>query len=504
MSLLPRFACIAVSTAVLTANASAQSYRIERSGGALGQTLNVRLSGPASSAYLMLPSLNAGPLPLRILDASDTRSLEVGLDLASLLVSGVFGSSAVTIPYAIPNDASLAGRQLHFHGFLFPGATRFAGALSNPIRASLGRTNAWTSRGKVLSNTTAIPAPATLRDGRVLLAGGGSGNLLAARGLDNSELYDPLRQNYTPGPKLTTARALHHAVTLQNGKVLLIGGANAQGAARRTCEIYDPATNRFSAAASMSTERAGHTATLLRDGRVLVCGGSRDLTDASRALFSAVRSAEVYNPTTNRWSNTANMSRVRLGHAAVELADGRVLVSGGATVSFIFPGVTNSAEIFNPQSNRWSGTGSMSYSGAAHSMLRLKDGRVLVVGGATLSGITNVIATNRCSIYNPSNGRWSSVANLATARTLPGLVQTPNGRVLAIGGASGSLTAPRSLATCAWLNTSTLRWSAAPSLTTARAGAIPLLRPEGMLFVVGGAGGTQNKSLDTGEILYVN
>lgn len=493
----------AALAAVASAPLAAQSFRIDRDGGAIGQTLSVELSGPASTAFLMIPSLNAGPIPLSILDATDTRTLEVGFDLSSLWLSGVFGASKITVPYPIPNDSSLLAQQLHFHGFLFPGATRIAGPLSNPIRATFGRRSAWTSRGKVLANSVAIPAPATLKDGRVLLAGGGSGNLLTARGLDNSEIYDPDRQTLSAGPKLTTPRALHHAITLASGKVLLIGGANAQGAALRTCELYDPATNRFTAAGSMVTGRAGHTATLLNDGRVLVCGGSTNLTDATAAIFGTQRSCEIYNPSTNTWSGAARMSRVRLGHAATLLPNGRVLVCGGATVNFILPGVTSTAEIYNPSNNSWSGTGSMSYSAGAHSIVSLADGRVLVAGGAALQSLTNITSTNRASIYSPSSGSWTNVANLANSRALPGLVQVPDGRVLAIGGAQGSLTSPSSVAQCEWLNISNLTWSAAPTMTTGRAGAIPLLRPEGMLFVIGGAGGPTNSSLETGEILYV-
>lgn len=482
---------------------AAQTYRIERSGGALGTTLDVELSGPNGSGYLLLPSLNAGPLPLAVLDATDTRTLEVGIDLPFFLLTGLFGPNKVRLPYAIPNDSSLRGQTLHFHGFLFPGATRLAGPLSNPIRATFGLTNAWTGRGKVLTNTTALATTNALTDGRVLIAGGGSGSLVSARGLDNTELYDGDRQRFVAGPKLLAARALHQAVTLANGKVLLIGGANATGVALASCEVFDPATNTVSSAASMSRARAGHTATLLKDGRVLVTGGSSSLADLASAILGITQSCEIYDPTKNSWTTVANMSIVRLGQTATLLANGKVLVCGGATVNFIFPAVTNTAEVYDPAGNSWSATGAMTYATFSHTLATLADGRLLAIGGGVISGLTNVIATNQTSVYDPGTGLWLAGGNLANARATASVALATDGRLLAIGGATGSLLAPSSLTSCEWFDPTTRAWSMGPSMGTSRAGSIALQRPEGLVFVAGGVGGASNVTLDTGEILYL-
>ena len=85
---------------------------------------------------------------------------------------------------------------------------------------------------------------------------------------------------------LCTARALHTAVVLPNGEVVVIGGQTGQttlfqdSAAVMTAEIWSPVTERFSALAwapgamPMATPRAYHSvALLLADGRVLSSGG---------------------------------------------------------------------------------------------------------------------------------------------------------------------------------------------------------------------------------------
>ncbi len=63
----------------------------------------------------------------------------------------------------------------------------------------------------------------------------------------------------------------------------------------------------------MRAPRAAHTATRLRDGRVLVTGGG-DLR--GRVL----RSAEIYNPRTGRFSVTGSLAIRRHKHAAALLA----------------------------------------------------------------------------------------------------------------------------------------------------------------------------------------
>ena len=70
----------------------------------------------------------------------------------------------------------------------------------------------------------------------------------------------------------------------------------------------------------MTTGREHATATLLGNGRVLLAGGGNP---------SALASAELYNPTSGRWSATGSMNAYGGGAAAL-LQDGRVLVAGAA------------------------------------------------------------------------------------------------------------------------------------------------------------------------------
>jgi hypothetical protein len=108
---------------------------------------------------------------------------------------------------------------------------------------------------------------------------------------------------------------------------------------------------------SMNVPRVEQTATLLRNGLVLVAGGE-DSSTPRRALASA----ELYEPATGRWSLTGSMNVARAAHTATLLANGEVLVAGGATL----PGSTASAERYDPASGVWSMTGTMNQPRGVH------------------------------------------------------------------------------------------------------------------------------------------
>src|SRR6266480_1328914 len=84
----------------------------------------------------------------------------------------------------------------------------------------------------------------------------------------------------------------------------------------------------FNNTGSMNVARVNHTATLLPNGEVLVSGGFN-------ATSGYLASAELYNPSTGKWTLTGSMNVPRDNHHAVLLQNGQVLVAGGlnATVS---------------------------------------------------------------------------------------------------------------------------------------------------------------------------
>ena len=111
-------------------------------------------------------------------------------------------------------------------------------------------------------------------------------------------------------------------------RVLIVGGRNAADAGIDTAaEVFDPTTERFSATGPMAINQRPWTATLLSDGRVLLVGGFEwDPAAMSRPVTDAV---QIYDPATGTFTLAGRMPTPRIGHAAVLLEDGDVLVMGG-------------------------------------------------------------------------------------------------------------------------------------------------------------------------------
>ena len=259
-----------------------------------------------------------------------------------------------------------------------------------------------------------------LSNGKVLLAGGYNGNYLAS-----AELYDPAARTFTPTSRMVTARSGHVATLLPNGKVLLAGGVGAGWTFLASAELYDPATNTFTATGEMLAARESHTATLLANGKVLIAGGHR----GRRAAITIYSSAEIYDPATGRFSATGEMTRIRHKHEAVLLADGRVLIVGGADERDGRPAYT-STEIYNPVRGTFTAAGNMNaprYKLQGTAVL-LNDGKVLIAGGA-----------NRAEVFDPSRNTFSYAAgDMGTSRLFATATRLRNGQVLITGGYHGN------------------------------------------------------------------
>lgn len=106
----------------------------------------------------------------------------------------------------------------------------------------------------------------------------------------SAELYDPASSTWSPAASMTTARYLHAATTLRDGRVLVIGGSGDGSGWDASTESYDPASDTWTSTASrLGLPSAAHATTSLADGRVLVTGGVSDADpDATVELYDAV------------------------------------------------------------------------------------------------------------------------------------------------------------------------------------------------------------------------
>lgn len=353
---------------------------------------------------------------------------------------------------------------------------------SKPVTPAKPTAASWSLVGS-LSAPRNLLAAALLKDGRVLVTGGAPAFGAAASA--SAELYNPVTQTWTAAAPMGVTRAGHTATVLPSGKVLVVGGAPATiyfGNAATgkltpvsvVAELYDPTTNSWTPVAT-DVSRAYHTATLLPNGKVLIIGGYNDAESAMRDVY-------VFDPITSTLAPGAKLTTGRFNHSAMLLPSGKVLVTAGADDD---PSVR--AERYDPSSNMWETmSGSSLYdadgtstlltngkvltvmgarrstscslydpetlvvigagcidiaaanaTGSSSAAIVLGNGKLLLVGGSSTSGLTSVRfgVSDAASLFDPTTNTWSSAGAMPQGgRIRPTLVVLHDGSVLAIGG----------------------------------------------------------------------
>jgi Kelch motif protein/galactose oxidase-like protein len=345
---------------------------------------------------------------------------------------------------AVGSVPTISGRELHTATLISNGRVLVAGGdgyLTDFTRSVTFRTaelfdpslGTWTLTGSMKTGRVEHAAVALI-DGRALVVGGSGGH---ANVLASAEIYTPpaLRSSaravsprrdsalsapsHTTGPAsyrahrvvsdatltqsagkwtqtgpMHVARAAAPATLLPNGHVLVEGCA-VTGSASMTAELYDPVHGTWSMTGSMRAPRCGHVALLMRDGRVLVAGG-----DAFAVANSVWSSAEVYDPNTGRWSPAGRMNSTRYFATIVMLSNGKLLVSGGNAINGL---PRDSVDLYDPASGTWTATPSLNVSRNSHGAANLPGGKVLVQGGFTL----NNGFTQTGELYDPLANAWT-------------------------------------------------------------------------------------------------
>ena len=305
-----------------------------------------------------------------------------------------------------------------------------------------------------------------------------NGQVLVIEG--SAELYNPATGKWTAtgSPSCCSDGT---ATVLQNGQVLLAGGDVAPGSFTFTssAELYNPATGTWTATGGMTTARFGHTATLLPNGQVLAAGGEGSCVNGSCTILS---SAELYNPATGTWTGTGGMTTARYGHTATLLPNGQVLAAGGAG------GGGSSAELYNQATRTWTTTGSLNFPRFGQPAWLLPNGQVLVVCGINDPGVPQCVA----ELYNPATGTWTQdgqAAESAARNFSAALLST--GKVLISGGENGGYPAKITVSdTAALFDPATGTSTFTGSMTIPREFHTLTPLPDGQVLAAGGQ--TQN------------
>ncbi|MGW3285414.1 kelch repeat-containing protein [Streptomyces sp. NPDC001002] len=327
-----------------------------------------------------------------------------------LVVGGADGALTATAEAAVLDPAAMTwtatgplatGRRIHTATRLKDGRVLVAGgqqgAVADPLRPLASAeiyhpaSGTWSATGAMAQGRFGHSA-SLLPDGRVLVAGGhGLRTPSANTPLYTAELYDPDSGTWSPAAPMNDARFRHPAITLPDGRVLVVGGLvtfrPGYGVGLAFCEIYDPDTHTWSPAGTMATPRHSHQATLLSDGTVLATGGGDPGAGADSGYVDPYSRAltERYLPATDTWIPDTPMPTGRTQHCAFPLAGGRLLVAGGTNDVTLDTGYRN-AVVYDPLTRAWTPAAPMALPRWQSAFTSLSDGRALVVGGAVRNG----------------------------------------------------------------------------------------------------------------------
>ena len=260
--------------------------------------------------------------------------------------------------------------------------------------------------------------------------------------LESAFIFDPTTNEFRQIGDMQYARHSHTATLMDDGRVLISGGYNeswwSKHKTQAPFEIYDPAKGKFEKIGSIFSRfkskegRMNHTATSIENGTaILLTGGNRyeggHLFGLIKPKLKMNSAAEVVRG--NATEKTADLNTPRMHHAAAAVTPRNVLIAGGHDPN----GIHNSLELFDSATGAWTSTGNMASARTGCQIVPDKN-TALIIGG---TDGTQEIAT--VEVYDADAKAMSSTTyNLSTARNNFSATKLKDGRILVIGGFAGA------------------------------------------------------------------
>lgn len=159
-------------------------------------------------------------------------------------------------------------------------------------------------------------------------------------------------------------------------------------------------------------------------------------TLAVLVLLSTPGTGRAWAQASGAFTGAGHMAANRHSHTATRLPDGRVLIVGGDSLSSRYQARADraiSAELYDPSRRTFTATGNLTTPRAFHTATLLTDGRVLITGGQHDPPFYREVGS--AELYDPSTGTFTATGIMVAARLYHSAVLLGSGKVLIVSGA---------------------------------------------------------------------
>ena len=244
-----------------------------------------------------------------------------------------------------------------------PSSSAFPGYFRYTKPAIQAKGMAFASGSAAMSSIRIMHLAVTLQDGRVALIGGQDGT----KDLRTIDIYDPTTETVTtPSVELPESVGFGQGVLADSGEVLTFGGSD-------WVQSWDPTTNEVKRVAPFSQIRRNFEVANIGNHRILIYGGY----EASSYFEAQILDTQTWETRTL----SADQVHRRQGMSVLKLSSGKLLISGGHWEDFHNSEYKADIWVFDPSDESFTKLGDMQFIRAWHTMLELPNGKIEVFGG---------------------------------------------------------------------------------------------------------------------------
>ncbi len=198
---------------------------------------------------------------------------------------------------------------------------------------------------------------------------------------DSFACFDPATGAWTDLPAMPSGRSSHDVAVI-DGKLYVVGGWNMQGAdstvwhtTALVCDLNQPELKWIEIATPPFQRRAVSVAAF--QGRIYVIGG---MTESG----GTTTEVSVYDPAANTWSVAPSLNGTGM--------EGFGTSSFAVNNRLVVTSMSGAVQVLSDDATRWIPAGQVREARFFHRQLATVDGRILLVGGASMqTGKTNTI-----------------------------------------------------------------------------------------------------------------